>query len=50
MTRGRKKFSERAAHNVSRKKPARRMMNLIVDRGLSSFVLVGAALPVSPFA
>src|SRR5215469_2671457 len=32
MIRGRKKFSERAAHSVSRKNPARRMMNLIVLR------------------
>src|SRR5260370_19635173 len=39
MIRGRKKFSERAAHRVSRKKPARRMMNLIVVRGLSSLIL-----------
>src|SRR5215469_4677720 len=40
MIRGRKKLSDRAAHSVSRKKPARRMMNLIVVRGLSSLVLV----------
>src|SRR5215475_5711070 len=38
MIRGRKKFSERAAHRVSRKNPARRMMNLIV-LGASSLVL-----------
>jgi hypothetical protein len=50
MIRGRKKFTERAAHSVSRKKPARRMMNLIVARGLSSLGLVGLASPMSPFA
>src|ERR1700679_656271 len=50
MTLGRKKFSVRAAHSVSTKKPARRMMNFIVVGGLSSLVLVGAPLLVSPYA
>src|SRR5215467_12660709 len=43
MIRGRKKFSERAAHSVRRKNPARRMMNLIVLTAFrpSSFVRGG---------
>jgi hypothetical protein len=32
MIRGRKKFSDTAAQSVSKKNPARRMMNLIVVR------------------
>src|SRR5215469_7714204 len=55
MIRGRKKFSERAAHSVSTKKPARRMMNLMVGRALSrcgaalaESVAVVAAVPSAP--
>src|SRR5215813_7852824 len=45
MIRGRKKFSERAAHSVSRKKPARRMMNLIVVPAVEEAMAVVAAAP-----
>src|ERR1700722_10936336 len=43
ISRGRKKFSDRAAHRVTRKNPARRMMSLMAVLGLSSGAAMTAA-------